>query len=197
MKYFPAAPYIGAPAKTLTRSLAVALCISTAPLAHAETAAPAPLTLAQSVAIADEAIRACAAKGFKVVATVVDTDGVIKLQARGDGSPVHSLRFSFRKAYTTVSMGPMFDVDTSSGVISFISSRNPVGLSNVAAGSPDLLFLPGGVLIKAQGRPAGAIGVSGAPLSTEDEVCAQAGIATTQSERDTGEAGKALSTNEK
>jgi len=178
MKCFPSAP-----AKKLACGLAVPLLFSTAPLAHAGTAPPS-LTLQQSITVANEAIRACGEKGYKVVVTVVDPDGVIKLQARGDGGPVHSLRFSFRKAYTTVSMAPMFGVDTSSGVIGFITSKNPVGLSNIAAGSPDLLFLPGGVLIMAQGQPAGAIGVSGAPLSAEDEVCAQAGLAKIQSELD-------------
>jgi uncharacterized protein GlcG (DUF336 family) len=178
MKYFPSAPI-----KALASGLAVPLSLSAAPVAHAGTAPP-PLTLQQSIAAANEAIRACAEKGYKIVVTVVGPDGVIKLQARGDGGPVHSLHFSFRKAYTTVSMGPMFGVDTSSGVIGFITSKNPVGLSNIAAGSPDLLFLPGGVLIKAQGQPAGAIGVSGAPLSAEDEVCAQSGIAKIQGELD-------------
>jgi uncharacterized protein GlcG (DUF336 family) len=170
-------------AGTFLRGLVFSLVSTAAPLAHAG-AAPAPLTLAQSMTVAEEAIQACAAKGYKVVATVVDPDGVIKVQARGDGGPVHSLRFSFRKAYTTVSMGPMFGVDTSSGVTAFITSKNPAGLSNIASGSADLLFLPGGVLIKAQGRPAGAIGVSGAPLSSEDEACAQAGVAKIQSELD-------------
>jgi uncharacterized protein GlcG (DUF336 family) len=140
--------------------------------------------LAQSETAANEAIRVCGAKGYKIVATVVDPDGVIKLQARSDGSPVHSMRFSFRKAYTAVSMGPMFGVDTSSGIISFITSKNPVGLSNIASGSADLLFIPGGALIKAHGQTTGAIGVSGAPLSSEDEVCAQAGIAKIQTELD-------------
>ncbi|ATQ70850.1 hypothetical protein CQW49_23125 (plasmid) [Methylosinus trichosporium OB3b] len=41
-----------------------------------------------------------------------------------------------------------------------------------------------GVLIKAQGQPVGAIGVSGAPLSAEDEVCAKLGIAKVQGKLD-------------
>ncbi len=172
--------------KQLSRALMAGTLALLAPaMAHAETPATLPpLTLAQSVTAASEAIRVCAAKGYKIVATVVDLDGVIKLQARGDGGPVHSLRFSFRKAYTTVSMGPMFGVDTSSGVIGFITSKNPVGLSNIASGSADLLFLPGGALIKGHGQTLGAIGISGAPLSSEDEVCALAGITKIQNELD-------------
>ena len=183
MKTFLSAFAGGLSGGAFVRGFVFTLALTAAPLAHAG-AIPAPVTLAQSMTVANEAVQVCATKGYKVVATVVDPDGVIKVQARGDGGPVHSLRFSFRKAYTTVSMGPMFGVDTSSGVISFITSKNPAGLSNIASGSADLLFLPGGVLIKAQGQPAGAIGVSGAPLSTEDEACAQAGIAKIQSELD-------------
>jgi Haem-degrading len=104
-------------------------------------------------------------------------------------SPRNSIRWNLREftplvTYTAVSMGPMFGVDTSSGIMSFITSKNPVGLSNIASGSADLLFIPGGALIKAHGQTAGAIGVSGAPLSSEDEVCAQAGIAKIQNELD-------------
>ncbi len=68
-----------------------------------------------------EAIRDCDAKGYKVTVSVVDPDGVVKIQARGDGTPIHSQRFSFRKAYTIVSMGPMFGVDTSSALVKLIA----------------------------------------------------------------------------
>jgi uncharacterized protein GlcG (DUF336 family) len=111
-----------------------------------------------------------------VAVTVVDTDGVVKAQVRGDGSPIHSQRFSFRKAYTIVSMGPEFGVDNSSALIKLLAN-SAMGLSNIASGSTDLLFLPGAVLIKSGNKAIGAIGVSGAPLSSEDEVCAQAGVA--------------------
>jgi uncharacterized protein GlcG (DUF336 family) len=111
---------------------------------------------------------------------------VVKVEARGDGSPIHSQRFSFRKAFTVVSMGPMFGVDTSSGVIKFITSNNPAGLANISSGSTDLLFLPGAVLLKSGKETVGAIGVSGAPLSTEDEACALAGVAKIQDRLDHG-----------
>lgn len=135
-----------------------------------------PLSLASSMTVLNEAIRSCADKGYKVAVTVVDTDGVVKAQVRGDGSPIHSQRFSFRKAYTIVSMGPEFGVDNSSALIKLLAN-SAMGLSNIASGSTDLLFLPGAVLIKSGNKAIGAIGVSGAPLSSEDEVCAQAGVA--------------------
>jgi len=156
---------------------AAILTVLATPTIHAEVnTIDSPLTLAMSMNALTEAIHRCDEKGYKVTVAVVDTDGVIKVEARSDGSPIHSQRFAFRKAYTIVSMGPEFGVETSSALIKLLSS-SAVGLSNVASGSTDLLFLPGAVLIKSGKTAIGAIGVSGAPLSSEDEVCAQAGVA--------------------
>jgi len=74
----------------------------------------------------------------------------------------------------------MFGVDSSSGVINFITSKNPAGLGNIGAGSTDLLFIPGAVLLTSGKETVGAIGVSGAPVSTEDELCARIGASKIQ-----------------
>lgn len=172
----------------LRLSIAFAIAAS-APLSSARAQTipvAAPLSLALSMDAANEAIQVCNAKGYKVAVTVVDTDGVVKVQARGDGSPIHSQRFSFRKAYTIVSMGPMFGVDSSSAVIKFLNSKNPVGNRQCRRRLDRPLFLPGGVLIKAGKETVGSIGVSGAPFSTEDEACAQAGVARIQGRLDRG-----------
>ena len=100
------------------------------------------MSLALSMDAVNEAIQVCNAKGYKVAVTVVDTDGVVKVQARGDGSPIHSQRFSFRKAYTIVSMGPMFGVDSSSAVIKFLNSKNPVESAMSAEARPTFCFFP-------------------------------------------------------
>jgi uncharacterized protein GlcG (DUF336 family) len=142
-------------------------------------ASPAALTLPLSMDAANEAVRVCQAKGFKVAVTIVDPDGVIKLQARDDGSPIHSQAFSFRKAYTVVSMGPMFGLDTGTALVKFLSTY-PSGMANVGGGSTELLFVPGGVLIRSGKEVLGAIAVSGSPLSTDDELCAAAGAARIQ-----------------
>src|SRR5579863_5168065 len=90
-------------------------------IAFAATAAyaaePVPLTLPLAMEALGETIAVCAAKGYKVAVAIVDPEGVMKLGARGDGSPIHSQRFSFRKAYTIASMGPMFGVDTGSALV--------------------------------------------------------------------------------
>lgn len=133
-----------------------------------------PLALASEAM--NEAIKICGEKGYRVAVSVVDPDGVIKVQARGDASPIHSQQFSFRKAFTIVSMGPMFGADTSSAVVKALSA-SPQGLSNAQSGNTPLLFLPGAVLLKSGTTSVGALGVSGAPSSFEDEVCAQSGLA--------------------
>jgi uncharacterized protein GlcG (DUF336 family) len=141
----------------------------------AQAAEPVPLSLPLAIDALSETVAACAAKGYRVAVTIVDLDGVVKLEARGDGSPIHSQRFSFRKAYTIASMGPMFGVDTGSALVAHLRDF-PGGLANVQSGSTDLLFLAGSAVIKSGNVPIGAIGVSGAPLSSEDEACAQAGL---------------------
>jgi len=171
--------------KNFIRSLflSVVLGVGIGEQAHAESAPN--LSLSLSLDAVTETIRACEIKGYKVTVSIVDPDGVIKVQARSDGSPIHSQRFSFRKAFTIVSMGPMFGVDSSSALVKTISA-SPQGLSNVQSGAADLLFLPGAVLIKAGKEAIGAIGVSGAPSSLEDEACALAGIAKIQNQLEVG-----------
>lgn len=139
-------------------------------------AVPQRLSLSTAMEAVKETISVCQAEGYNVAVAVVDPDGVIQIQARGDGSPIHSQRFAYRKAYTVMSMGPMFGVETSGELTEKITSVNPVGIANISAGSTELLFLPGGVLIKSAGEPIAAIGVSGAPKSAQDEACANAGL---------------------
>jgi len=70
-----------------------------------------PLTLALEAAT--EAVRTCAQRGYPVSATVVDMDGVPQVVLRGDGATIHTGESSFEKAYTVVTLGPIFNFDTS------------------------------------------------------------------------------------
>src|SRR3954454_12199699 len=65
-----------------------------------------PLSLALEAATT--AVDACEAKGWRVSAFVVDTSGVIKVHLKGDRSTIHTKDSAFRKAYTVVTMGPIF-----------------------------------------------------------------------------------------
>ena len=72
------------------------------------------LPLALAVEAATTAIDACAAKGWPVSAFVVDTSGIVRVHLKGDHSTIHTKDSAFRKAYTVVTMGPIFGFDRTS-----------------------------------------------------------------------------------
>ena len=131
-----------------------------------------PLNLALEAA--SEAIRLCTEHGYRVTATVVDMDGVPQVALRGDGATVHTHESSFQKAYTVVTLGPMFNFDTSGEFFNLVKT-NPYAprLATVT----NVMALPGAVAFKAKGVTVAALGVGGAPGGDKDEVCARAGVA--------------------
>jgi uncharacterized protein GlcG (DUF336 family) len=131
-----------------------------------------PLTLALEAAT--EAIRVCAEHGYRVSATVVDMDGVPQVALRGDGATVHTGESSFEKAFAVVTLGPIFDFDTSGKFFELLKT-NPYAprLATVR----NVMALPGAVAFKSKNAIVGALGVGGAPGGDKDEVCAQAGVA--------------------
>jgi uncharacterized protein GlcG (DUF336 family) len=129
------------------------------------------LPLALAVKAATKAIATCASNGYPVSAVVVDPSGVIKLEAKGDHSTIHTTTAGFRKAYTVVTFGPIFRFDASSA----FAAKNPAGPA--LATLPDIALLPGGVAIKVGDEIVAALGVGGSPGGDKDEACAQAGVA--------------------
>ena len=131
-----------------------------------------PLSLAAEAAT--EAIRVCAQNGYRVSATVVDMDGVPQVALRGDGATVHTGESSFEKAFTVVTLGPIFDFDTSGEFFNLVKT-NPYAprLATVR----NVMALPGAVAFKSKNAIVGALGVGGAPGGDKDEVCARAGVA--------------------
>ncbi len=131
-----------------------------------------PLDLA--VEAASEAVRVCAAKNYFVTATVVDMDGIVQVALRGDGATVHTSESSFEKAYTVVTLGPEFSLDTSGAFFELVK-HNPYAprLATVR----NVMALPGAVAFKSKGVIVAALGVGGAPGGDKDEVCARAGVA--------------------
>lgn len=127
-----------------------------------------------AVDAASEAVRVCESNGYKVSAAVVDPSGELKVFVKGDHSTTHTKETSFRKAYTQVTMGPIFGFDALSTWVDKLKD-------NPSAGSfltvPNIILLPGAVAIKAKGEIVAAIGVGGAPGGEKDEVCAAAGLA--------------------
>jgi uncharacterized protein GlcG (DUF336 family) len=134
-----------------------------------------PMSLAMEAAA--EAVRACESNGYAVSVSVLDVSGVVKLQAKGDHSTIHTRDSSFRKAYTVVTLGPIFRFDTSSAFAE-LAAKNPAG--QAISSLPDILPLAGGVAIKAGDEIVAALGVGGAPGGDKDEACARAGVARIQ-----------------
>ncbi len=131
------------------------------------------LSLDLAMEAAAEAVKSCAAQGWHVSASVVDSAGNVKVQAKGDHSSPHTKDTSFRKAYTQVSIGPIFGFDALSVWVEKLKT-NP----NAAAYSsiPNVIVLPGAVAIKIKGEIVAAIGVGGAPGGDKDEACAMKGL---------------------
>jgi uncharacterized protein GlcG (DUF336 family) len=139
----------------------------------AESGYSLPLSLA--VEAATEAIRSCEGQGYAVSASVVDTSGVVKVQVKGDHSTVHTQDTSFRKAYTLVTFGPIFNLETTSQIAEL--AKNPAGPGPALTSIPNVLALAGGVAIKRNNEIVAALGVGGSPGGAKDEACAEAGVA--------------------
>jgi uncharacterized protein GlcG (DUF336 family) len=131
-----------------------------------------PLTLALDAAT--EAVRVCAQHGYLVTATVVDMDGVPQVALRGDGATIHTAESSFDKAYTVVTLGPIFAFDTSGAFFDLVKTSP---YAPRLARMRNVMALPGAVAFKSKNAIVGALGVGGAPGGDKDEVCARAGVA--------------------
>lgn len=131
-----------------------------------------PLNLALEGA--SEAVRVCAQRGYHVTATVVDMDGVPQVALRGDGATIHTAESSFEKAYTVVTLGPIFNFDTSGKF--FDLTKSSLYAPRLAT-MRNVMALPGAVAFRSKNAIVGALGVGGAPGGDKDEVCAQAGVA--------------------
>ena len=131
-----------------------------------------PLSLALEAA--SESVRVCAQHGYLVTATVVDMDGTPQVAIRGDGATIHTSESSYDKAYTVVTLGPIFHFDTS-GEFFNLTKTNP--FAPRLGSMRNVMALPGAVAFKSKNGIVGALGVGGAPGGDKDEVCAQAGMA--------------------
>jgi uncharacterized protein GlcG (DUF336 family) len=115
------------------------------------------------------AVEACAGRGYRVTAAVVDRSGVLRALLRADGAGPHTVASARAKAYTAASMRA-----NTSQILETVRT-NPA-----AARLPDIegfLILGGGMAIRAGEEVVGAIGVGGAPGGHLDDQCAEAGIA--------------------
>lgn len=158
----------------ITLSIAAALAVMSASWAQAQVRSSGfDLPAQLAVEAASEAVRTCESNGYKVSAAVVDQSGELKAFVKGDHSTTHTKETSFRKAYTQVTMGPIFGFDDLSIWVEKLKG-NPSTGSFLSV--PNIILLPGAVAIKAKGEIVAAIGVGGAPGGEKDEACAAAGL---------------------
>ena len=122
-----------------------------------------------------ESVAQCAKNGYKVVAVVVDLDGVRQALLRGDGAPIHSMDNAFYKAYTLASMG-LARKEESTKQIADRMAKAPASTVPVFP-LPNITYAQGALAIVHNGETMGALGVSGAPGGQFDEECARAAMA--------------------
>jgi uncharacterized protein GlcG (DUF336 family) len=120
-----------------------------------------------------EAVAACAKQGYKVTATIVDTDGVVQALLRGDGATMTAFTTAGDKAYTVLMLGASRNEDSSGAIAERIGPTQPAGgLAKIE----HILLQPGALRIKVGNEAIAAIGVGGAPGGNFDEACAKAGL---------------------
>jgi uncharacterized protein GlcG (DUF336 family) len=123
-----------------------------------------PLAMAQT--IANGAMEACKAMGYKISVAVLDRDGLTMVMLRGDGAGLHTPEGAERKAYTAQTFhAPSAD---------FLKRMQRDPAAHASETYSHVLALPGGLPIKVGNDVIGAVGVSGSPGKDDD--CGQAGI---------------------
>ena len=127
-------------------------------------------TLDPDVALemAQAALSSCRSKGFQVTVSVVDRMGVPQILLRDRFAGALTPDSATRKAATAVS----FRSDT----ITLAENTAPGSEHSGARFIDGALMLGGGLPVMAAGSVVAGIGVAGAPSSSEDHACAQAGI---------------------
>jgi len=146
---------------------AIALACAVATPASAQLLTRKDVSAAMALTIAQTAMAACAANGYRVSATVVGHNGEVLIQIRGDGTGPHTMENSFKKAFTART----FRIP--SGEMEERLKKNPQMGAQYLTG---FTTARGALPIKIGDEVIGAAGVSGAPGGDKDEACVQAGL---------------------
>jgi len=158
------------------QAVAFTLAFATAPAALNAQGVVTTQKLSAALAnqLVGDSVANCAKNGYKVVAVVVDLDGVRQALLRGDGAPVHTLDSAFAKAYTAASLVPVRKEKSTKELFERVS-KNPSTTASLG-NLPNVTFTPGGITIFASDEPIGGIGVGGAPGGNFDHDCADAAL---------------------
>jgi uncharacterized protein GlcG (DUF336 family) len=141
--------------------------------AHAEGSASKDFSAALASQAAVEALQSCEKLGHKVSVTVLDRNGQARAVLKHERATPHTLDSSRGKAYTLVTLGPLFKKDLQSELVTQLAA-NPAAAALTSV--PGILLLPGAVMVKIGDEVIGSIGVGGAPSGLVDEGCAKAGL---------------------
>jgi uncharacterized protein GlcG (DUF336 family) len=106
-------------------------------------------------------VNTCATNGYAVTAIVVDVSGTPQVLLRGDHATIHTKDSAYKKAYTIVTMGPIFHLDYTSQFFALLSKYPPLAAQSLAS-TWNVTALPGGAAIKSGDEIVAGIGV-GAP----------------------------------
>ena len=129
------------------------------------------ITSAQAQTIIDTAMAKGAEMGLKPLSVIVlDAGGHVKAFARADGAAPGRFKIAHGKAYGAVMLGMpgSAQMKRAEDQAYFMAAVNGVYGGQVVP-------VPGGVLVKADGAVIGAVGVTG-DTSDNDAVCAMAGL---------------------
>ena len=158
----------------------LALAASGAALAQAPAAPPRPPgppsppakgpPSAAAVGLAQAAVAACAANGYKVTAVVLNSAGVMRVQISADGAPDMTGQVATRKAFTVITF------KEPSGAVGEKAKTDPA-LADRIKNDPKLITWAGGQPLMSGGELIGAMAVSGAPGGDKDDACVTAALA--------------------
>ncbi len=128
------------------------------------------LSMEMAQMIVQATIERCRADGFRASVSVIDAGGHLKAFARDEGTGLHTIDLSQRKAFTALTFATRF-----ASSLEFATARGST-LGSAASNVEGTVGIGGGVPIKVGDVAIGAVGVSGAVGGDKDEICAKAGI---------------------
>src|SRR5882672_10898057 len=159
----------------MLRTSAALLMLSLGASAHAQgLVTTQKISAALANELVGESVAECARKGYKVVAVVVDLDGVRQAVLRGDGAPIHSMDNAYYKAYTIASLGLARKEETTKQIQDRMAKAAPTTVPQTPL--PNVTYAQGAIAIMHGGTTIGGLGVSGAPGGNFDEECARAAL---------------------
>ena len=136
------------------------------------------LSAALANELVGESVAQCARNGYKVVAVVVDLEGVRQAMLRGDGAPIHSVDNAYYKAYSAASLTLSRKEDSTKAVAERMAKAAPTTVPQTPL--PNVTYAVGGLAIMAGGNTIGGLGISGAPGGQLDDDCGRAALAKIQ-----------------